>query len=86
MYCYTIYTENKNRAELESLLAQYFSGFTITVGKGYWQGIAEPRLIITYCGTEEAYYLVGKVAEEIKRINQQESVIITVHGVEVRHI
>lgn len=75
---YTIYTENKNREELENLLAQYLSSFTILAGKGVYRGQAEPCLVITYIGADGVKGLFESIARDIKQVNEQDSVLVTI--------
>ena len=79
---YRIYTENKNREQVEAIVARRFSGFTISAATGYWQGQREDSLVIEVIPPESLRYpeLAGNniqgIAEDIQALNQQESVLI----------
>jgi len=72
---YRIYTEDKNHEELERLISKYFEGFTIVKGEGFWRLQKENSLIIEIV-TEDQDNYITKLASEIKKINQQEAVLI----------
>jgi len=76
---FEIFTEEKNREEVEKLLAKKVDGFTLTFGLGYWistrgETCKENSLIITLLTNEEK--VVRSIAEEIKKMNNQESVLV----------
>ena len=72
---YRIFTENKNQEELEKLATKYFEGFTIVKGEGFWRLQKENSLIIEIV-TEEPKARINKLAQDIKKINKQEAVLI----------
>ena len=74
---YRILTENKNREAVEDIVSTEFPGFTIIEATGYWNGVREESLIIEIdAGNEIKGMTVTRIAEMIKRHNQQESVMI----------
>ena len=74
---YRILTENKNRQVVEDIVSAEFPGFTIIEAMGYWNGVRELSLIIEIdAGNEFKGMAVTRIAEMIKRHNQQESVMI----------
>ena len=74
---YRILTENKNRQVVEDIVSAEFPGFTIIEATGYWNGVREESLIIEIdAGNEIKGMTVTRIAEMIKRHNQQESVMI----------
>lgn len=78
---YRILTENKNRALVEGAVGSVFDGFTIYEGAGYWKGEREPCLIVEIAEIDPKRKsgLRGKVeavAEQIKRVNAQEAVLV----------
>ncbi len=74
---YRILTENKNNAEITSIVDKYFEGFTILTGIGYWHGIPENSLIIEiYSDAFCAKNNINEIAEQIKELNSQEAVLV----------
>lgn len=69
---YHLHTENK--ANLGKLASQYFSGFTINYGRGYWHGKKELSATIEVDTTEANK--VRALADTIKRTNHQAAVLI----------
>jgi hypothetical protein len=72
---YRILTENKNRQGVEIIVSKTFESYTILTGTGYWQSSREDCLaieIVSMCTPE----LVKAVAEDIKRANRQQCVMV----------
>ncbi len=89
MKLYRIYTENKNKAEIIDIL-KVLDGFTILEATGYWLGsqpyfLVEASLVIERLGYDDKE-LINRIAEEIKSLNQQESVIVTCQDVEAEFV
>jgi uncharacterized membrane-anchored protein YitT (DUF2179 family) len=81
---YSIYTENKNKELIEQVISEYFDGFTIIESVGYWKGTKESGLIIEIiCSDNMAVY---RLAEDIKTLNKQESVLVTWTNVDSQFI
>lgn len=75
MALYRLFTENKNRAELEKLVSEHFSGFTLYNATGYWHKQKEKSLIIEIVA-DDVDANITTLAEAIKVINKQEAVLI----------
>ncbi len=73
---YRILTENKNLDNVKKLAAAHFDGFTIYKAVGYWKGNEEESLVIEIWAQEKDEAMVRALAEKIKVINSQESVLI----------
>ena len=71
---YTIYTENKNPEGVVAILNQYFDGYTVLRGMGYWKGKPESSLIVLI--VEDNAEKVQRAAEDIKSLNEQEAILI----------
>ena len=79
---YRIYTENINRHRVEFLVGSFFDGYTVFEGTGVWKGTGERSLVIEILATndmtpKESDHKVEKLAEQIKALNSQESVLVT---------
>lgn len=81
MQLYRIYTEKKNIGAIENLLNIYFKGYTLINGTGYYEGEKENSLIVEVIlepsGTNLNHDNLQKIADEIKKFNNQKSVLIT---------
>ena len=78
MRTFFIYTEDKNRSQIEAMLSEQFDGFTLLFGQGFWRGLREvyrENSLIVVLLTNDARKVKG-VAEEIKKLNNQESVLV----------
>lgn len=77
---YTIYTEDKNRKDIEAILDMYFDGYTISAAEGTYKGQKEHSLVI------DIIYPIStapfQAAEDIKRLNKQELVKLVVTDIE----
>lgn len=74
---FKIYTEDKNRDGIKGIVGRFFDGYTLITGEGVWKGISEPCLIIEIVTDHQGSNgMVNRIAEDIKRINQQESVLV----------
>ena len=71
---YRIITENINKPATIKLVAEHTDGFTLIEGRGYWQGKSEYTLIIEIVGI--GCSTANKIARAIKKLNNQESVLI----------
>ncbi len=79
MEVFRIYTEDLNRAGIEALVSQRFPGFTIIPANGYWEGHHEESLVIEVIapGNERSVKVVHELAESIRELNNQDSVLVT---------
>ena len=79
MKTFIIFTEDKNRTEIEKILSSRLEGFTLLFGQGFWVGAGityhENSLVIMVLTKEEE--VIRDIAREIKRVNQQESILVT---------
>ena len=81
MICYRIYTEDLNSAGILEILEDVdIQGCTLLTGTGVWEGTTENCLIIE-CVGEDLNVKVPLAALKIKRLNNQDAVLITAHTV-----
>lgn len=81
MKLYKIYTEAK---QLDSILAETedcFSNFTVYLVEGAYMGVQETSMVIEIIAEKREYPLVKTLAESIKLLTNQDSVLITSHDV-----
>ena len=73
-----IYTEDINQENIKKIVNEYYPGYTLLVGTGYWQGKPEDCLIIEIVTDDIDIhkYNIKAIAAEIKQINKQDSVLI----------
>lgn len=71
---YQICTELKNEAGIITILNQYFTGYSVVKGLGYWKG--KPEASVTISVITEDVVAVQHAAEDIKQLNEQESVLV----------
>ncbi len=81
MYQYRIYTENKNLPVIQNLLANEVDGYTLYHAQGAWHGVKEPSIVIEVLSQDDITGTIVEVAQAIKRIGAQESVLITTQSV-----
>ena len=85
MRLYRIYTEKKNLNQIKTLLGKWFDAYTIIESEGAWKGDHESSIIIeTIFNGEVNRKRVYAIAEEIKRLNKQDAVLITEQEIEVK--
>lgn len=75
---YRILTEDKNREQVLKLVAEYLIGATVIQAKGLWMENWENTLIIEISGSGKTKIeiAVKALAEAIKKLNEQEVVLI----------
>ena len=73
---FRISTEDKNRQGIEREVSRFFPGFTVYTAAGFWQGTKEASLIIEIDTDKSKEGLIVSVARTIKRINQQQAVLV----------
>lgn len=71
-----IHTEDLNRDVVLAILDRYFEAYTVIPAIGRWRGKAEAALTIEVAGATRGDALA--VAEEIRRANNQEAVLVTI--------
>lgn len=81
---YRIYTESTGgmRTRAVAATAAVFDCFTVIDTKGYWQGTEEDSMIIEIISDKDSLPLVFGLANHIKSINAQDSVLVTSHKLE----
>lgn len=75
--CFTIYTEERDIEAIRYAVSREFEAATFFVGDGFWKGDIEKAVAIQIIGHESQRGAVHAVAHEIKRVNEQEAVLIT---------
>ena len=73
---FRIFTEYTNKEGIERAANNYFQGYTIFEGVGYWKGSKEKSLLLEVVDKPSKLETIKKLASEIKRINNQEAVLI----------
>jgi len=78
MNLYRICTEGgaENEERALYLVSQYFPGYTVLRGKGFWKGTREKSLVIEIAADAIDADKVRNMADEIRAVNQQDSVCI----------
>ena len=71
---YRLYTAQ--RTNLPRITRQWFDAFTITPGIGGWRGLTEPCAVIEIIGTHADEARTHGLAADIRRTNQQDSVVV----------
>jgi hypothetical protein len=69
-----IYTESKNEREIIRLASVRFDSFTVQPTAGYFQGERERSIVFEVVGARQRD--VDALAESIRRMNGQKSVLI----------
>ena len=83
IYKYTIYTEDINRQEILRLLNYYgYVSFNISERLGYWQGKSEKSIAIEIIGGTDRDISIKDLVTAIKKINRQESILLTEEKIE----
>jgi hypothetical protein len=81
MKTYRIYTENKNLEGIKKILNRAFESYTLLEGVGIWKGTEEKSLIIEVLSRiNKGYFEI--VADDIKELNNQQAVLLTVSEIE----
>jgi hypothetical protein len=79
MATYRIYTEDKNREEVEKIVSSSFDGFTIYETTGYYKNVKEKSIVIEVIDRSlVADSRVKNIAARIKTLNSQEVVLVTI--------
>jgi len=74
---FSIYTEDKNFDGIVAEVHKEFDGATFTRADGSFKGVQEKACVIQVIGFESNRGAVERVAYDIKKLNDQESVLIT---------
>lgn len=76
---YRIYTENKNQRRIVRLASASFESFTVQPTTGYYRTKRERSIVLEIIGARQS--AVDALAERIRRMNGQKSVLIVkTHG------
>lgn len=75
-----IYTEDKNRNRIHAICQEHLTGYTLIPCEGVWKGVKEQSVVIEVVDSSLNFprKACQKVAREIKDVNKQESVLITI--------
>ena len=76
MALYRIITENVNKQGIIEIITKYIDGFTLIDAQGYWRGKPEDALIIEIEVVLTGQSTIYSLAKDIKKLNNQESVLI----------
>ena len=79
-FIYRIFTENVNVEGIRKILDEHFEGYTVLEGSGSWKGMKEDSILIEIDGTTAKK--VRSAADAIKRLNQQQAVLVQRHSAE----
>jgi len=86
MKLYRIYTENRNRKCIESLVSDWFASYTVLIGTGEWKGELASTLIIEIIGESVELRYAQKLAHAIKKLNNLDAVLLTVTDIQTETI
>jgi len=77
-----LYTENKNREELEKFVSEYFDSFTVFMAVGWWKGDKEYSLVFEILVNHPIdVEKVRALGDMIRTFNKQQAVLLTVKEV-----
>jgi len=76
MKTFRIYTENKNKDAINKIVSKSFNAFTTYDAIGFWKSTQERSLIIEVITESKNANKIKHVAQEIKKENKQEAVLI----------
>jgi hypothetical protein len=68
-----LYTEQKNKRLITRLLKEHFESFTLQPVTGYYRGNSEKAIVVEIVGATPS--AIRKVAEQIKKMNGQKSIL-----------
>jgi hypothetical protein len=68
-----LYTEQKNKRVITRLLSEHFQSFTLQPVTGYYRGNSEKAIVVEIVGATPL--TIRKVAEQIKKMNGQKSIL-----------
>lgn len=73
---YKLYTEDKNVNKTKALIARFFNGFTLVNAIGYYKKTREKALIIEIISNTEIDKKIKSLANKIKALNKQKSILL----------
>jgi len=87
MHVYRIYTERTKALPAQTdAVAERFESFTTIEAQGYWKGVPEPSVVFEIVSDWPIDLTIQSAAETIKRLGQQQAVLVTRHEVESKLI
>ena len=72
---YRIFTEDKNKKQLEKIISKHFEGFTLYKTTGFWRLQKEKSLVIEII-EDIPVDRINNLAKDIKKANKQEAVLV----------
>jgi len=78
---YRIYTEDKKLPIIKSIVNKYFKGYTIIKTSGVWYNKSEKSVIIELIATSKDIKKVKTISQEIKAVNRQKAVLLTIRDI-----
>lgn len=77
MKLYRILIENKHRKFIERLVSRHFTGFSMHIQTGYWQGKREKSLCIEIVSDSPVCALkINRICKAICGYNKQDCVLV----------
>lgn len=73
---FRICTENVNQDKIAKIVGKKYDAFNLIPGTGFWKGKKENSLTIEIIGDDIKFDDVNKIALEIKKINNQDAVLV----------
>jgi len=73
---YVRHTENADETLIADIVGKKYPSFTILTGTGYWKGKKENSLVIEIIGDDINVSDINEIALEIKKVNNQEAVLV----------
>lgn len=86
MKLYRLYTENKNLESLKAMFDDFTMDFTFYVADGYYLGIPESSVIFEVISRMDLRENFRYMARQIKTMNKQKSVLLTVQDIEAEFV
>lgn len=71
---YRILTERKRENQVKRILDNYFDAYTLYAATGRWKGKNESTLVAEIASASKAK--IRQAAEDIKRLNKQDAVLM----------
>ncbi len=81
---YRVYTEDIQRKSIIRILSKKFDNFMLQPTTGYFRGKPEASIVIEIVGAADSQ--IKWVAEQIRKINQQSSILVIAASVRSRRI
>lgn len=83
-----LYTEDKNRDRITTIVGEHFEGFSLIPCEGVWHGTIERGLIVEIASRTPVtdIPLARLIAQEIKAYNTQEAVLMTITKSDIEYL